>query len=290
MNDVVMRVISPGFGASVQDCGRIGWRRFGVPSGGFMDEHAASWANRVLDNPRSCPVLELLLQSASLEILQDVWIAITGADAGVAVPTWRAVRVKAGERIEFPRNRSGLWIYLAIEGGFSATMVLGSASACVRGGLGASLKAGETLSRVVGKSFRLLPGVAGRIIPLHERREYEHPPPLEVWSGPQLGLFTKGDLERFFSESWTISSESDRVGYRLVGAPLTSMPGQILSEPVRVGTIQVPENGQPIVTMRDGPTVGGYPKLGVVDSRDLDWLAQCRPGQRVRFQPIDDEI
>jgi len=289
MNDVVMRVLSPGFGASVQDRGRVGWRRFGVPSSGFMDGHAASWANRVLDNPPSCPVLELLLQGASLEILQDVWIAITGADAGAAVPMWRAVRIQAGEKIEFRRNRSGLWTYLAVEGGFSSTTLLGSASAYARGGLGTNMKAGETLSRDLNKSFRLLAGVAGRIIPPQERREYDHPPLLRVWPGPQLRLFANGDRELLFNEPWTISSESDRVGYRLTGAPLTSMPGQILSEPVRVGTIQVPENGLPIVTMRDGPTVGGYPKIGVVDPRDLDWLAQCRPGQRVRFQLIDDE-
>jgi biotin-dependent carboxylase-like uncharacterized protein len=289
MSDVIMRVLSPGFGATVQDRGRFGWRRFGVPPSGFMDEHAGSWANRVLDNPPSSPVLELVLQGASLEILQDVWIAITGADAGTAVSTWRTVRVRKGERIEFPRNRSGLWTYLAVEGGFSNTKFLGSASACMRAGFGANLKAGETLSRIPGNSFQLLPGVAGHIIPLHERREYEHPPPLRVWSGPQWGLFSRGDRERFFHESWTVSSESNRVGYRLVGAPLASTPCQILSEPVRIGTIQVPENGLPIVTMRDGPTVGGYPKIGVVNPRDLDWLAQCRPGQRVQFQPIANE-
>jgi biotin-dependent carboxylase-like uncharacterized protein len=253
-----------------------------------MDEHAASWANRLLDNLPSCPVVELLLQGASFRILQDVWVAITGADAEVTVPTWRAVRVKHGETIDFRHNRSGLWTYLAVEGGFFAPTLLGSASAYPRGGLGANLKAGETLKRASDKSFRLLPGVAGRLVPPHERREYEHPPSLRVWPGPQLDLFTDGDRERFFNEPWTVSPQSDRVGYRLVGAPLASTPDQILSEAVRVGTIQVPENGLPIVTMRDGPTVGGYPKLGMIDPRDLAWLTQCRPGQSVRFQPIDE--
>jgi antagonist of KipI len=103
-----------------------------------------------------------------------------------------------------------------------------------------------------------------------------------------LDLFADRDRERFFNEPWTVSPQSDRVGYRLVGAPLASTPAQILSEPVRVGTIQVPENGLPIVTMRDGPTVGGYPKLGMIDPRDLAWLTQCRPGQSVRFQPLDE--
>src|SRR6185436_14354644 len=106
MSDEIMRVLSPGFGASVQDRGRAGWRRFGVPSGGFMDDHAASWANRLLDNLPSCAVVELLLQGASFKILQDVWVAITGADAELTVPTWRAVRVKEGERIDLRHNRS----------------------------------------------------------------------------------------------------------------------------------------------------------------------------------------
>jgi biotin-dependent carboxylase-like uncharacterized protein len=253
-----------------------------------MDDHAASWANRMLDNSPSCPVVELLLQGASFKILQDVWIATTGAEADATVSTWRAVRVRKGDRIDFRQNRSGLWAYLAVEGGFFATPFLGSASVYPRGGLGANLKAGETLSRLRDKSFQLMAGVAGRLVPPKERREYHHPPLLRVWPAPQSALFTGDDRQRFFNEPWTISPHSDRVGYRLVGAPLDSIPGQILSEPMRVGTIQVPENGLPIVTMRDGPTVGGYPKLGMVDPRDLAWLTQCRPGQSVRFQPIDE--
>jgi antagonist of KipI len=92
------------------------------------------------------------------------------------------------------------------------------------------------------------------------------------------------DRQRFFDEPWTVTSQSDRVGYRLFGTSLTSKLPQMISEPVRMGTIQVPESGQPIVMMRDGPTVGGYPKLGVLDSADVAWLAQCRPGQHIRFQ------
>ena len=288
MSDAIMRVLTPGFGASMQDRGRAGWRKFGVPSSGFMDEHAASWANTLLDNPPTSPLLELLLQGASFQVLQDVWLAITGADAGTTIPTWRAVRVKGGERIDFRRNRSGLWTYLAVEGGFFAPLILGSASAYARGGLGGDLKAGDTLRRDPGKSFRLMPGVAGRLVPPRERRDYAQPPSLRVWLGPQSDLFADVDHARFFSEPWTISAQSDRVGYRLGGVPLDSTPAQILSEPVRVGTIQVPENGLPIITMRDGPTVGGYPKLGMVDPRDLAWLMQCRPGQSVRFQSIDE--
>src|SRR5438093_6268474 len=99
MNLEVFEILEPGLGATWQDRGRIGWRRFGVPPSGAMDEHAASWANRLLDNPSTAPVLELLLQGARLGVLQDIWIAVTGAEAEATVRTWSAVRVKAGEVI-----------------------------------------------------------------------------------------------------------------------------------------------------------------------------------------------
>jgi len=197
------------------------------------------------------------------------------------------VRVKTGEVIEFRQNRCGLWIYLAVEAGFSARTFLGSTSAYARGGLGRALRAGDTLSHSVARPFELPAGVGTRAVSPLERRNYEQLPALQVWPAPQTNLFSEADRKRFFGAVWTMSSHSDRVGYRLVGKPLESTPAQILSEAVRVGTIQVPENGLPIVTMKDGPTVGGYPKLGVIDPADLSWLAQCRPGQAVRFQAMD---
>src|SRR5262245_43417725 len=97
----VMKIVSPGLRASLEDNGRSGWRKFGVPAGGVMDAHAAHWANRLLDNPADTPVIELLLQGAQLLALRDVWLAIAGADAGCALPIWRSAHVLAGGKIEF---------------------------------------------------------------------------------------------------------------------------------------------------------------------------------------------
>jgi biotin-dependent carboxylase-like uncharacterized protein len=286
MNTEVFEVLSAGLGATIQDRGRPGWRRFGVPPGGVMDDHAATWANRLLDNPPGAPVLELLLQGAKLVALRDVWIAVTGAEVETNVPRWRAVKVERDGKIEFGQNRTGVWSYLAVEGGFVAVKFLGSASVYVRGGIGASLRSGDLL-RLAGRAgFNLPQGVASRLIPSFERRHYDRLPPLRVWPAPQTNRFSETDREKFFGEEWTVTSQSDRVGYRLSGTPLTSVSGSIVSEPVRVGTIQVPPAGLPIVTMRDGPTVGGYPKFGMVDPADLAWLVQCRPGQAVRFHPV----
>ena len=249
-----------------------------------MDDHAAHWANRLLDNTPDAPVVEFLLQGAKLRALGETWIAVTGADADASVPTWRAVRTNEDDVLQFPASRSGVWVYLAVEGGFGGQRWLGSASVYARGRLGQPSASGTVLCRATSARFQLPRGVAGRVVDWRERRNYESPPPLRVWRAPQWDLFSETDRELFFAQEWAVSSQSDRVGYRLAGKPLKPSAAQILSEPVLVGSIQIPPDGQPIVTMRDGPTVGGYPKLGLVEAADVSWLAQCRPGVKVRFQ------
>ncbi len=284
MSAHLLEVLDPGLGATFQDRGRAGWRRFGVPPSGAMDDHAAGWANVLLDNSPTAPVVELLLQGAKFLALHDCWIAVCGADAEASVPTWRAVRLRANDEIRFPRNRSGVWTYLAVEGGFDAPLQLGSASVYARGRLGTPLVRGDVLLRTPGASFRLPASVAGRSVAWEERRNYDATPLLRVWPGPQWDSFSEADRAAFLEQTWTVTPQSDRVGYRLSGQPLALGQWQMISEPLRVGTVQVPEDGQPIIMMRDGPTVGGYPKLGVVDAHDVARLAQCRPGRGVKFR------
>ena len=214
-----------------------GLRRFGVPPGGPMDDHAARWANRLVGNDERAPVLELLWGGAKVEVRQDGFLAITGAPVKTSLPLWRATAVKVGQVIEFAPGASGVWIYVAI-----GNKNCGSA-------------------------------------PWNEIRNYASPPEFKLWAAPQREMFSN----TFFEQEWTVTPQSNRVGYRLAGEALQFEKREMLSEPVRVGTIQVPENGLPIVTMRDGPTVGGYPKLGMLDPADLSWLTQCRPGQKIRF-------
>jgi biotin-dependent carboxylase-like uncharacterized protein len=286
VSEEVLKVVRAGLGASIQDCGRPGFARFGVPPGGVMDDHAAGWANQLLENSPGAPVLELLLQGAQLEVLRPSWLVITGGDAGCNRPLWRIVPAQAGEQIVFPASRKGLWTYVAVEGGFDAPRYFGSASVYPRGRIGNALANGNVLSRV-GESRLALPrGVAGRALAMDERHDYSQPPTLRIWPGPQWDYFGQADRAVFFQQAWTVSPQSDRVGYRLEGTRLTPAKQQIPSEPVLVGSIQVPPLGQPIVTMRDGPTVGGYPKIGLVEPEDLSWLAQCRPGTQVRFKLV----
>lgn len=279
----LLRVLSAGLGIALQDLGRPGFARFGVPPGGAMDPHAALWANRLLDNPSSAAVLELCLQGQRLEVLRDGWLAVTGSGAPRGQSANHAFRLRAGDALEFAPRSAGVWTYLATPGGFAGEPVLGSVSVNARAGIGRGLAPGDMVALEGASGFDLSSAIAGRSIPWAETAAFAQPAALRVWPGPQWAMFGEAVRECFFGTEWTVTSQCDRVGYRLSGLVLKPESAQIISEPVLPGSIQVPANGQPIVTMPDGPTLGGYPKLGLVDPVDLSRLAQCRAGQRVRF-------
>lgn len=286
MNRAVLKVLDAGLGASFQDAGRHGWRRFGVPTSGAMDAHAAGMANRLLNNPPWAAVVEILLQGAAFEALEETWVALAGADLLCNQPRWRALRLAKGDFIHFSGPKNGLWAYLAVEGGFAAPHWLDSASTLAPAGLGRPLQKGDVLCRSgLEPRFALPRGIAGRMAPAREQRDYTSPPPLRVWPGPQWEWFTPGARAAFFAQPWQVAAQSNRVGYRLAGEALDAPTRSMVSEPVLIGSIQVPPGGQPLVIMRDGPTVGGYPKIGLIDPDDVDWLAQCHFHQPVTFTP-----
>lgn len=251
-----------------------------------MDMHCAAVANRLLDNDSTSAVVELLLDGARFEVIEPLWVALCGAACEASIPLWRACRLNAGEILHVRHCASGLWSYLAVEGGFSAPHFFGSASYYARGRIGMPISSGLVLERKAFSKFSLPAGVSGRIAPWSERRDFQHPPPIRVWPGPQWNDFPAADRESFLKAEWKVSASSDRVGYRLEGPVLRADPPEIVSEPVLEGSIQVPQNGQPILTMRDGPTIGGYPKIALVDPPDLCRAAQVRPGRTLRFELI----
>lgn len=270
----VLEVVAPGLLATVQDGGRPGWRRYGIPPGGAMDRGAWRQANRLLDNPVDAAVLECL-QGTRLIALATVELAAAGAWGARA---WRAA---AGEVIEFPAALAGVWHYLALPGGIAAPRFLGSASVCARAGIGQVLAKGDRLACLAAPLGRFPEGVKAR--QPTEPAEYGDAP-LGVWPGPQWDAFDAASREAFLTQAWRVSARSDRTGYRLEGQALVPPPGNLASEPVRVGSVQVPPDGQPLVTLHDGPTVGGYAKIALVDAADLDRLVQTRPGRTVRFR------
>jgi len=311
----VLRILDPGLGVSLQDTGRQGLRRFGVPSSGTMDPVAAAWANRLLDNPPDAPVLELCLQGQRLEMLRDGWIAVCGGSPPRGQAPYRAFRVRAGQSLDFGPGESGVWTYLAVPGGFRAEAFLGSGSANPRAGIGRTLRSGDLLHRHSADDWQPPSGIASRGVSPDQWGPDRDMGPLHVWPGPQWDQFDAESQSRLFETEWYITSQCDRVGYRLrsdqgdrhgADRPTQTPPGRaqdpthsatrphtpgglawhggsLISEPVLPGSIQIPADGQPIVTLHDGPTLGGYPKIAWIDPRDLPRLVQRRAGQPVRF-------
>jgi biotin-dependent carboxylase-like uncharacterized protein len=276
-----LEVISPGCGASFQDAGRPGWKRFGVPPGGWMDPGAAALANALIGNPADAVVIELALQGARFRVLADGWLSMAGASMGWRPGTVR--KVSRGEELSFIRHESGVYAYVAAPGGWAAPEYLGSSAVSARSGLGRGLTAGEVISGRTDPIFRGPERVARAGQPA------VHPPTTEacVWPGPQWSEFSAAARSAFFATEWRVSARSDRMGVRLDGASIEVPAGTMLSEPVLVGSVQITGGGQPVVTMRDGPTVGGYPKIGWLDEDACCRVAQVPPGGTLRFRPLN---
>lgn len=274
-------VLRGGLCTTVQDLGRSGYRRYGVPPSGAMDPESLRLANECVGNPPEAAGLEFTWPAPALEALVDLVMALAGADfapelSGRPVPLYQPVRWRRGEVVRFRGRRHGMWAYLAVGGGIQVPPVLESHSTHVRarlGGLeGRPLRTGDVLS--VGR------GMGGGRPPSPEPKAG----PIRVLPGPHLGAFAPGAFERFVASAYMVSAQSDRSGYRLEGPRIPHAgSGEILSQGMIPGAVQIPPDGQPIVLMRDGPTTGGYPVLAVIPEEELGRFAQYGPGQAVRF-------
>jgi len=279
--------------ATIQDSGRTGWRKFGVPSSGPMDAFAFHAANMLAGNTSNGAAIEIGLGDITLRALRDCVVSVTGVDYSLSIyvwefPLWSSYYVRAGWTIRLNKLDYGMWAYLAIAGGFQTHLVLDSVSTNLRGHFGGldgrQLQTGDVLrSRTPS---RLLNELAARTLPESARPVYSDNPIVDVIMGPQEKYFTDDSIATFMSQEYTVSNTSDRMGYRLEGATLKHRrKAELISEGMTMGAIQIPSNGQPIVMMADSPTTGGYPKIGTVASADLPLLAQCVPGKsKIRFR------
>ena len=271
--------------ASLQDRGRHGWLRYGVAHGGWMDRTAAELALQLAGTCAADAVLiEVANAGFALRMEGDARVAITGADAVQGYPAWHCHPLKAGERLDFVGCHNGQWTYLAFDCGISAQRWLGSASVNPTAGMGALLKKGDKLYSQ-HPAVAIDKGIVKQSIRPDRIPDYSVDTPIQVEAAPQTDWFEPATRETFFASEWSVSAESNRMGIRLQGPSLTTPVRSLLSEPVRVGSIQVPADGQPIIMGLDGPTVGGYPKIGWLSSQALNQLVQCRPGQLIRFTP-----
>jgi KipI family sensor histidine kinase inhibitor len=287
-----LEVIEGGFLTTVQDAGRFGWARFGVPPSGPMDAFALRAANILVGNAPDAASLEIALAGPVLRASHECLIAVCGAEFDVRVgslpvPTWHAVYVRAGQEIRFGQRRSGARAYLAVSGGIVLPQFLGARSTYLPGGFGGlegrALRARDQLP--FGPTGDDSANRAGKVWPRAARPLYSSHPTLRVVLGPQDDYFTPEGLATFLSSEYEVSHSSDRMGYRFAGPAVTLRDkAEIVSDGVVTGSVQIPGDGQPIVMMADHQTTGGYPKIATVIRADLPLLAQCLPGDRVRFR------
>lgn len=290
-----LRVLEPGFLATVQDLGRTGNEAMGVPVSGAMDVFALRAGNTLVGNPAASAGLEFTLQDLVLLAETDCLVALTGTGYelevdGRSLPAWMAVAVRRRWVIRLREVAGGGWGYLAVNGGIATPPVMGSRATYLRGGFGGLegrvLQSGDVLP--LGAFDPAVFTLGGRRLPPDRRPAYARQVTVEVVLGPQADFFTPEGIEIFQSSEYGVTQISDRMGYRLEGAPLRHKQGaDILSEGVCFGSIQVPPNGQPIVLMADRQTAGGYAKIATVISADLPLMAQCPPGKgQVRFRAV----
>ena len=284
--------------ATIQDGGRVGWRKFGVPVSGPMDVFAFRAANALAGNPGEYAVVEIGLGDAMFEARQDCVMAVAGTGYKLSVYVWEfslwsSFFVRAGWKIHLSRTDNGMWAYLAVTGGFDTPRILGSRSTYLRGGFGGyegrQLQPGDILR--TGSPPRLPYELAARALPEEARPGYREHPVIDVIMGPQTSCFSDESIQAFLSSEYSISLASDRMGYRLEGPTLIQHArSELVSEGMTFGTVQVPPSGQPIVMMADSPTTGGYPKIGTVARAGLPLLAQSVPRKSmIRFREITVE-
>jgi biotin-dependent carboxylase-like uncharacterized protein len=280
-----LEILDPGPVALLEDLGRPGLAHMGVTHAGAADRGAHALANRLVGNPVGHATIEVTLGGLSARVHgAGVAMVVTGADARSSVDGRpfggnAVVHVADGQVVTLQMPRTGLRSYLAVRGGFAVEPVLGSRSHDVLSAIGPRpLRPGDVLP--IGSSTAVLPAVdQAPVAPIPDGAVE-----LAVVPGPRADWFV--DPDRLVRTAWTATERSDRIGTRLTGDPLAwRSPGtQLPSEGAVRGSIQVPPNGLPVVLGPDHPVTGGYPVIGVVATRDLDRVAQVRPGQAVRFR------
>ncbi|WP_319370475.1 biotin-dependent carboxyltransferase family protein [uncultured Ilyobacter sp.] len=278
----------------IQDSGRYGYQKSGVPVSGAMDSFSYKVANMLLGNNENEAVLEFTMLGPKIKFRSHCTIAITGGESfpkvnGNSMPTWESIKISPEDELSFSIMGSGCRGYISFSGGIDVPEIMGSRSTYMKARIGGfegrQLKSGDILKlkNLEFSSFeKKLPQKYKPLFSDH----YE----LRVILGPQDDYFTPKGIDTFLSKIYNITNECDRMGVRLEGEKIEHVSGgDILSDGIVAGSIQVPGHGKPIIMMADCQTTGGYTKIATVISSDLKKLAQARPGDTLSFKEITVE-
>ena len=288
-------VLNPGLLTTVQDQGRVGYQQFGVSVSGVMDPRSAALANILAGNDQGEAVLECTMMGPQLQFDKANVIAITGGDLGPTldgkpVPGYQAVAVKAGQVLKFTAPKTGCRAFIAFAGGLDIPVTMGSRSTYMKAKIGGFQ--GRKLEKGDQIGFRApvdtLPHMEDRAL----RPEFAPKPvyTLRVVLGPQDDAFTDAGIDTFLSGTYTVTPEFDRMGCRLDGPVIAHKDGgDIISDGIAFGAIQVPSAGTPIIMLGDRQTTGGYTKIATVITADFRTLAQLKAGDKARFVKVPVE-
>ena len=302
---MAIKVLKPGLSTTIQDLGRPGYYHIGIPLSGSMDRHALAAANLLVGNPEGAAALEAVFTGPELEFTGDAMVAVTGAELppkldGVPRETWASFKVKRGQKLSFDFLKKGARAYIAVAGGIDVPVILGSRSTYALGALGGfkgrKLESGDELP------------VGAATTTVNEGRKVEEelrglpmtmPAELRVMPGLYWHRITDAAGRGFFSDTWNVAPEADRIGYRFKGGkPLEFVPREppfgAGSDPSNItdacypyGSIQVPGGTEPIVLHRDAVSGGGYFMVGTIISADMDLIGQLQPNTPVRFVKVE---
>lgn len=287
-----LKVINPGMHSLIQDSGRIGYHKLGISTGGAFDQYSFGWANRLCLNNYTAGCVEILVGGLILESQVATQIAITGAEMPITINNhsannWCTHTIKPGDKIAFGYANAGCRAYLAVAGGIQAPLIFNSLSTVVRENLGGLCTEGMPLKRDDILPCQSSSSSAQRSVSKKFHCRFDTDPvEVRMVTGYQYEQFSKEQINQFFSTDYVISQDSNRMGYRLEGRAIEMPSCEMLSEGISLGAVQLPADGQPIILLCDRQTIGGYPKLGSVFSKDIDKLAQMMPGRKLRFSPL----
>lgn len=290
----MITVLKPGLLTTIQDLGRFGFQKYGVIASGAMDQLSHRISNILVGNNECEATIEMTLLGPTLQFDKDCVIAICGADFtpslnGNAISMWRPISVSKGSVLTLGSAKKGCRAYLSVSGGFSIPEVMNSKSTYLRGNIGGlNGKALQTNDQLILSESPINIRVHNnwrpttKIVPNLEINKT-----IRVIKGRQFHSFSEESQHDFLTKQFEVTTNSDRMGYRLKGPELTmKKKEEMISEAVSFGTIQVPSEGNPIVLLADRQTTGGYPKIAQVATVDLPHLAQTKPGDKLSFIEI----
>lgn len=285
-----LQILNPSYFTTIQDRGRFGFSHIGVTNSGVMDEFSYLILNKLLRNKIDENVLEISFSNFEVKILANTQIAITGAYCdfyinGILKKTWQTYNVKVGDILKIGKFKSGAKVYLGVKNGFKINKEFGSNSTTIKENLGGI--DGGFLSKDDILKFDEYFDFNNYKIKEEFLPKYEDSLTLRVMLSYQNEYFEKEEIEKFFSSTFTITNDFNRMACKLEGERISCKIDGIISEAIAFGSIQIPSDGKPIILLKDRQTIGGYPKIGVVLASDCFKLVQLKANCKIRFELID---